>query len=414
METIYELSISKNYVSNWDVKDAIREILQNAIDEDTNGHEMYIEHSNNVLTIGNMYSKIEQSQLILGNSSKRNDSSAIGSFGEGFKLALVVLLRNGHSVEIKNNDQIWEPYFEYSEKFKTEILKVRTEVLEDFNHLEFNIYSVNDSLYYELIERFPCIKNNYGDVVETSYGQVLLDKKFKGKMFVEGLYIQEDDSFEFGYNFKASEVNLDRDRKAINYYHLKNLTAMSAITAENCNDEIYKKILKGANCDTASIKNVIDYMNEDFAKEFTSKFYSDKELDKDVVVATPELAKELEKDGYETFTANENVTKILASHLGHDDLLTQTKQKIDNKDKDIEAWEEFQDSWLRKALLFMYRILNKLNIEEQQELRNLIFDNNDVTHSSFLRIENEVLESLPDSLCNDFVETKIKELEDGE
>ena len=37
----YEITISPNYVSNWGINEAIREILQNAIDADKNGYKKY-------------------------------------------------------------------------------------------------------------------------------------------------------------------------------------------------------------------------------------------------------------------------------------------------------------------------------------------------------------------------------------
>ena len=41
----YELPISPNYVGNWGIKEAIREILQNAIDSDKCGHPKQILYS---------------------------------------------------------------------------------------------------------------------------------------------------------------------------------------------------------------------------------------------------------------------------------------------------------------------------------------------------------------------------------
>ena len=38
----YEITISPNYVSNWGINEAIREILQIAIDADKNGYKKSI------------------------------------------------------------------------------------------------------------------------------------------------------------------------------------------------------------------------------------------------------------------------------------------------------------------------------------------------------------------------------------
>ena len=93
----YELPISPNYVINWGVKEAIRELLQNAIDEDKVGHSKEIEYDQNsqILKIKNIDSCLHSSSLVLGCSHKQDVEGLVGKFGEGYKLALVVLLREG-------------------------------------------------------------------------------------------------------------------------------------------------------------------------------------------------------------------------------------------------------------------------------------------------------------------------------
>lgn len=411
MDHIYELSISNKYVSDWNVKDAIREILQNAIDGNTNGHEMYINYDkvNQLITIGNKFSKINTSELVLGNSSKSNNEKAIGKFGEGFKLALVVLLRNGHNVEINNCDKRWTPFFEYSENFNTEVLKIRSTVLEGCTSLEFAISNIDNSLYQTLMEYFPCIHKKYGKTIETAYGDILLEPEFQGKMFVEGLFVQKDDSFEFGYNFRASEVSLDRDRKAINYYHLKKLTAKSALTAKELNNKLYTKIVKGSN-DTSSIKNldnIMSFMDKDFASMFKEKFFGEHKLDEGVVVATPEVVKELEKKGINAFSANENVSKIINCGNYNEALIDDTKKEIKNRDKYYVSWDTFKWSWLRKSLKFMYSVQKKLNPNEQEELKELIFDE-ELMDYSIKEILEDVMDNLPECLEDSFVDKKIE------
>ena len=42
MNKNYEITISPNYVNNWGINEAIREILQNAIDAETNGYDKQV------------------------------------------------------------------------------------------------------------------------------------------------------------------------------------------------------------------------------------------------------------------------------------------------------------------------------------------------------------------------------------
>lgn len=405
MSEVYELSLSKNYVSSWSVNNAIREILQNAIDSEKDGHEMYVNYNaeNEELLIGNKCTSIDKSTLILGVGDKTNNSKMIGGNAEGYKLALVVLLRNNHSVLIKNATNLWEPYFEYSDNFGTELLKVKSTNCLTSSNLEFIISDIDYDTFEELKDDFPCIENDFGETIYTANGQILLDKKYKGKMFVEGLYVQSDDNFKFGYNFNACEVKLDRDRKAINYYKLRELTARATITVEEYNDEIYKEIVRGCN-DTSEIKNIIEYLDDDFAEEFTKKFYAENQLDEDVVVATAKISEELVKEGYESFESNENVTAIISKAKGNVELIEEIKDQISQKSNEQEAWDDFKYSDTRKLLKFLYKVQSKLTKAEHDELYNIAID---TCAYSFRHIRKEVEDNLPECLEYEYIDERV-------
>lgn len=298
MNNNYELPISPNYVSNWGVKEAIRELLQNAIDEDKNGYKSSIKYSleSQTLYISNDGAYLPKSTLVLGCSSKNDMNGMIGKYGEGYKLALVVLLRRGLTVRILNNNEVWIPTFKNSEKYNTQILNIETISNSNFenNYVEFQINGITQSMYETLKEYFPCIEKDFGEIVESNNGQILLDKKFKGKMFVEGLYIQTDDNFAYGYNFNSEVVELDRDRRAINYYELRSLTAESIVTAENCHPEIFKAISDSC-VDVKDIKDVLDEASEAFLEEYRDIFYEKNNLEDNTLVATESVMKQLKQ-----------------------------------------------------------------------------------------------------------------------
>ena len=76
----YEITLSPNYVNNWGIKEAIREILQNAIDSDKNGNEMSVEYdrNNQELKISSKGASLSAKDLILGCSSKEEQDGMIG------------------------------------------------------------------------------------------------------------------------------------------------------------------------------------------------------------------------------------------------------------------------------------------------------------------------------------------------
>lgn len=261
-------------------------------------------------------------------------------------------------------------------------------------------------MFEELRKYFPCIDDSYGKTIKTANGYILLDPKFKGKMFVSGLYIQDDSSFEFGYNFNADEVDLDRDRKAINYYKLRELTAQAAITVEECNDRIYKNILKRS-VDTLDIADVIDQMSDDFGKEFVRKFYAENELDDDVVVATPSVSKELERQGYKTFNSNESVSRIISKVHDTVSIIDEAKAKSRNRNRLEEVWGDFANGRSRQLLQLFYKVQSKLNKEEQDEFYELAMDLADDEIRYFSDIEDELKKNLPMALENEWLDIKI-------
>ena len=123
-----ELTIAPNYVPNWTLVDAIRELFQNALDQQKQNNEneasWNYDDDTGVLTISNATSKLTAASLLLGQTTKADDKSTIGQFGEGYKIATLVLLREGQNVVFYNYGarEIWRPRFVKSRRFGTDIL----------------------------------------------------------------------------------------------------------------------------------------------------------------------------------------------------------------------------------------------------------------------------------------------------
>lgn len=351
----YEITISPNYVSNWGINEAIREILQNAIDADKNGYKKSIYYSGDTLYINNEGISLAAKDLILGCSSKSDQDGMIGKYGEGFKLALVVLLRKGMNVYVDNNDKLWNPSFKVSEQFGTQVLNIEESDDGRREGLTFVISPVDQQLYNSLLNYFPCIDESFGNVVNCDNGQILLDKRFKGKMYVEGLYIQTDDNFQYGYNFNSDVVELDRDRKAINYYELRALTAQSIVTAEECNKEIFDAITKSC-VDVRDIEEVIDEASESFLEEYREQFYEENELEENTLVATESVMKQLEQMDIDVpvVKGTEIQSYLIAKANDKLGIIEEAKEAIKNKDEKEEAFDDFKNSKYARLMSWFY------------------------------------------------------------
>lgn len=343
----YELPISPNYVSNWGIKEAIRELLQNAIDGEHCGHKKNVMYNSDerVLYIISQDTKLPKSSLVLGCSSKDSMDGMIGKFGEGYKLALVVLLRKGLTVNIINADEEWVPTFAVSEHFGTQVLNISVKNLSDEDKqcsnkdLCFAISGIDKELYNELLIYFPCINNDYGNIVESDNGYILLEPKFKGKMYVEGLYIQSDNNFKYGYSFNSDVVDLDRDRKAINYYELRKLTAASVVTAETCCTELFKAISDSCT-DVKDITDVLDDANEEFLKEYRDMLYEEKGLEENTLVATESVMRQLEQMDIDMpiVKGTEIESYLVAKANDKLGLIYKAKEEASRRNDEDDAW----------------------------------------------------------------------------
>lgn len=363
----YEITISPNYVSNWGINEAIREILQNAIDADKNGYKKSIYYSGDTLYINNEGISLSAKDLILGCSSKSDQDGMIGKYGEGFKLALVVLLRKGMNVYVDNNDKLWSPSFKVSEQFGTQVLNIEESDDGRGEGLTFVISPVDQQLYNSLLNYFPCIDESFGNVVNCDNGQILLDKQFKGKMYVEGLYIQTDDNFQYGYNFNSDVVELDRDRKAINYYELRALTAQSIVTAEECNKEIFDAITKSY-VDVRDIEEVIDEASESFLEEYREQFYEENELEENTLVATESVMKQLEQMDIDVpvVKGTEIQSYLIAKANDKLGIIEEAKEAIKNKDEKEEAFDDFKNSKYARLMNWFY--INKHYLPKKAQI----------------------------------------------
>lgn len=231
----YELSLSKDYVPNWTIVDAVRELFQNALDQQTTtpNNEMFFSYneSEKTLYIGNKASVLSVDSLLLGKSSKRDQPDTIGQFGEGYKIATLVLSRSNKPVTFYNYGakEVWKPRFVNSRRYGCEILtffvdkKFIWQKVPD-NNLTITIENVTPEEYEEIVDsNLHC--QEVEDVTISEYGRILHDEKYKGRVFVNGLFVCNYNKYEEGYDFKPKHLKIDRDRKLADSFELEWLSS---------------------------------------------------------------------------------------------------------------------------------------------------------------------------------------------
>lgn len=232
MSRRFELGMSMEYVGNWGITEAVREIFQNCYDEEIVNPEnkMLCEYNEElqVLRIGNRNSTLSTKTLLLGCSSKRDDKRTIGTHGEGYKVATIVLLRNNIGIRILNyNDrEVWTAKVVNSKRYGCPIGVYDIEQLGIFKkqpefNLVFELAGITKEMYDLIKENNLHLQDDLGEVYNGNSGRCLLDEKFKGKIYVNGLFVCTNPNLTYGYDIVANLVKLDRDRGLIDSFDLQ-------------------------------------------------------------------------------------------------------------------------------------------------------------------------------------------------
>lgn len=225
--TTLELSVNPRYVQDWHFWEALREIIQNGLDANDRGCPLEIIRGNgsaHTVRIRNTGVVLERRTLLLGTTDKRGDSSQRGQFGEGYKLALLVLCRNGVDVQIRTGSEMWTPFIERSTAFDEEVLKVRIETQPKYvNKIEVIIHDVTDSTWDDIQSRLIDIPGmdrtalRDEDVINTGRSRILTNERHRGCVFSRGLFVARlPDAYTWGYDLP--NIRLDRDRKMVDPY----------------------------------------------------------------------------------------------------------------------------------------------------------------------------------------------------
>lgn len=221
----FELSLTRDYVSRWGMVHAVRELIQNALDSESPFvYEFALEPDKSwTLKLRSEFTTLTPNTLLLGTTSKAKAEDAIGSFGEGYKIALLVLTRLGHGVDIFNGDVLWRPAFRYSRAFGEDLLVVEESPIPDRANkgLTFVVRGLDDAGVAEV--RASCLRmqENVGAIRQTEFGDILLDQP--GRLYVGSLFVAKT-QLKYGYDIKPRFIQLERDRQTVHDWDLKALT----------------------------------------------------------------------------------------------------------------------------------------------------------------------------------------------
>lgn len=220
---IIDLNIGENYLNDWEVYYALREIIANALDEQNDGQIEVIEKSEDEYIIRDFGSGLKIENFIMMGSNKATKNNVIGKFGVGLKDALGVLINNDIEVEIMTAKST----FELNMKEKSQTTKIKTlhvyiyeNIKNDFKGTEFSLKKCKREYIEQAKNEFLIYKGNKVKVIEeTHYGDILEKENSNADIYINGMKISEDNNLVFSYNIKNVSSKLkkgiNRERKYV-------------------------------------------------------------------------------------------------------------------------------------------------------------------------------------------------------
>lgn len=264
------LTIKTNYLSSWRAQEGIRELMQNAKDADSDGYPMKVDWYDNRLRISNEGTVLPHSALLLGFTTKENRSDRIGKFGEGLKLGILALIRNGHEVKIRSGSEVWIPSLERSELFDGEEVLCFTihENRKNESRVRVEVSNIDKEEWERMRPNFlflsPLPKT---ETISTRDGSLLLSPEAVGKVFVKGIFIQRCPDLNFGFDLNDAE--LDRDRKMVDSYSLQSTVTNIFKLAVNKTPDLFSKYMALLESPSLETENVA-YNTYDISPELAS------------------------------------------------------------------------------------------------------------------------------------------------
>lgn len=375
------LPIKETYVSHWGLWESVREIVQNAKDEeDARGNGMSVEHTGQYLVVSNEGADMDRKVLLLGYTSK-DGSNLRGHFGEGLNLALLAAARGGYDISVSTKTERWVPSIETSKHYGGERVLVisSTKHATPRNGVTVKI-KMPAATWAEMKLGFLFLYDAKDVLkVDTYQGSVLTHEKFRGKCFVKGIFTCNHPNTHYGYDF--SNVNVDRDRRMIDTWDLEwNMATMlreclgkdPKMFAGNVLD-----MLETGASEAKSLKHNIEGAALDsLVAEFQARHGEDA-----LPVRSMSESREIEHFGRKTVVVPAAVAEVLEKKLG--------------------SFREVQEK-LRKAVSKHYA-WSDLSADEQAVY----------TYAQELLFAADVCSELPSASIVDFNDPKLAGLADG-
>jgi len=223
MPDLIRYGIGRDYLPDWGIQEALREVYQNFMDwgeyiEEarviTEDHKICGMEREAVENFGGSAQEVRMTNdfnpsdlgfLKIGCSGKRDDSRAVGKHGEGLKMSAMVIVRAGGHFRFAFDNKMFMGVF-YQDDLMGECFG-----FEVTGNSPVDGFTLEFTVPVEEFEKYRVKKIDPDDVIfENAFGQMI--KRDPGTVYVGGHFVCVEDGLNHAYNFSPEFVQLDRDR----------------------------------------------------------------------------------------------------------------------------------------------------------------------------------------------------------
>lgn len=353
----FQYPITVDYVQGWTIREAIRELVSNGIDgESQNGakFETKFDAKREILSLINRDVTVDIKALYFGGTSKHGDIRYIGQYGEGLKLAMLVFARHGCKLLIRNGDEVWHPSIE-PDKLGQEVLTVNIRKgSADNRDFKVEVHGVNSESWAKIQDMFLALRAPR-KVETASRGSVIFDADYVGKIFVKGVYCTTRPNYSTGYNFV--ELDTGRDRRIPSSwdmdYEINSIWAELSSRNVDLGGTLYK-MMRNESAEAEAFRySSKGLVSSSLLKQFHEEFGEDA-----YPVASISEASEFEHFGKKGVVLGGSLASLLKRELpGKEQIQAQLKQEITSRVQ-LHELEEGERNVLNRGLALAQEILN--------------------------------------------------------
>jgi hypothetical protein len=317
-----ELTIKVDYLSSWGSYEGLRELLQNGRDAEVEFDaplSVRYRKDSRTVVIENDGCTLPYEALLLGHTSKSDRPDLIGKFGEGLKLGILALVRQGMPVKIRSGGEVWTPMIRRSEKFRADVLAFEIEKgRKEQRRVSIEVGNIDETEWAQMQDCFLFLGTvKETEVIKTPNGSLLLGDRFSGRVYVKGIFVSKDPRLSYGYDLVDAEI--DRDRKMVAKYDLQYRTSTIWREALVRRADLCDSFTKLLEREAADVEGIEDwgarYLPEDVKKAVADSFL-ERHGDDAIPVATLGDSQDVDHLGKKGIVVPKPLRHVLEQRLG--------------------------------------------------------------------------------------------------